>query len=111
MDNSLSDCCCDDSDKPKPRASNVCIVHAKAIRGPEPSYPLYARTSQISGEVRVHVLIDETGGVIWARAVGGHPLLQNEALKATCQWQFTPTRLAGIPVKVNGLITFKFVPG
>ena len=104
----LSDCCCGDSDKPKPKAFIVCVVNDKATKKVEPDYPQEAQAARISGDVQVEVVVDEAGRVIWAQAVSGNPLLQKESLKAACQWQFAPTVLAGMPVKVNGVITFKF---
>lgn len=49
--NSLSDCCCGDPDKPKPRALIVCVVNDKATKKVEPDYPQEAQTAHISGDV------------------------------------------------------------
>ena len=62
-----------------------------------------------SGSVVVQVLIDEQGNVTSARAVSGHPLLQQAAVNAAQQARFSPTTLMGEPVKVTGVITFNFV--
>jgi protein TonB len=57
----------------------------------------------------VQIIVDEEGYVISARAVSGHPLLQQAAVFAARQARFTPTLLEGRPVKVSGVITYNFV--
>jgi TonB family protein len=59
--------------------------------------------------VVVQVLVDEAGNVIAAHAIAGHPLLQQSAVSAARQAKFSPTRLSGQPVKVNGIIQYNFV--
>lgn len=68
-----------------------------------------ARQAGASGTVVVQVLIDEEGNVISAHAVSGHPLLQAICVQAAQGAKFSPTRLAGQPVKVSGVITYNFV--
>jgi TonB family protein len=75
-----------------------------------PESPPLARAARITGSVVVEVTIDEGGSVIAARAISGHPLLKDTAVEAARQWQFTPTNLSGVPVKVIGLLTFQFEP-
>jgi len=74
-----------------------------------PPYPAIARSAHASGAVKVQVLIDENGNVISASAVSGHPLLQAAAVGAARASKFTPTKLSGQPVKVNGFIIYNFV--
>jgi TonB family protein len=62
------------------------------------------------GPVRVQVLIDESGQVIAARAITGHPLLQAGAERAARAARFSPTYLGGQPVKVRGVIVYNFAP-
>jgi TonB family protein len=85
------------------------VLNGKAISLPKPAYPPIARAVRASGMVTVQVTIDETGKVISARAVGGHPLLQQAAVQAANQARFSPTLLSGRPVKVTGVITYNFV--
>jgi protein TonB len=59
--------------------------------------------------VTVQVMIDESGNVVSARAVSGHPLLQQSAASAARQARFTPTTLGGRPVKVTGVLIYNFV--
>lgn len=85
------------------------VLNGKAISLPKPAYPAIARQAHASGTVVVQVVIDENGGVISARAVSGHPLLQAVAVAAARGARFSPTKLSGQPVKVTGVITYNFV--
>jgi protein TonB len=91
---------------PKPISKGV--VNGIAISLPKPSYPQIAKTAGIKGQVTVQVLIDETGKVISATVLNGHPLLRNAAQQAALQARFNPTRLSEVPVKVNGIINYNF---
>jgi protein TonB len=62
----------------------------------------------IYGTVTVKILVDERGNVISAKALSGPPLLRQAAEEAALRAKFSPTRLAGQPVKVSGTITFNF---
>lgn len=85
------------------------VLNGKAISLPKPIYPKKAKAAHASGLVTVQVTIDESGKVISARAISGHPLLQQAAMEAAYQANFTPTLLMGQPVKVTGVITYNFV--
>lgn len=85
------------------------VLNGKVISKPQPDYPPIARAARAQGTVAVQVLVDEEGYVISARAVSGHPLLQQAAVQAARGARFAPTRLAGELVKVQGVITYNFV--
>ncbi|OLE55994.1 MAG: hypothetical protein AUG51_00255 [Acidobacteria bacterium 13_1_20CM_3_53_8] len=85
------------------------VLNGKAISLPKPAYPPVARAAHATGTVVVQVTIDEEGNVIFARAVSGHPLLQQAAVQAARQAKFAPTRLSGQPVKVRGVLVYNFV--
>jgi TonB family protein len=85
------------------------ILNGKAISLPKPAYPAIARSARASGTVVVQVIVDETGKVISARAISGHPLLQAAAVQAAYGARFSPTQLSGQPVKVTGTISYNFV--
>jgi protein TonB len=96
--------------KPTPHAPiSGGVLNGKAIRLVTPAYPAIARSAHASGAVQVQVLIDENGNVISAHAVSGHPLLQAAAVGAARASKFSPTKLSGQPVKVNGVIIYNFV--
>jgi TonB family protein len=84
-------------------------LNGKAVSLPSPEYPEIAKRAHASGSVTVEITIDETGNVISAHAVSGHPLLQAAAVTAARQASFAPTRLNGEPVKVAGLLVYNFV--
>ena len=94
--------------KPKTVVSGG-VLNGKAISKPTPAYPPIARAARASGTVTVQILVDESGRVISATAVSGHPLLQQAAVSAARQARFSPTLLSGQPVKVSGVITYNFV--
>lgn len=86
------------------------VLNGKATTLPKPPYPAIAKSAKASGTVVVQVLVDEKGNVVSARAVSGHPLLQAVSAGAARAAKFPPTKLAGKPVKVSGVITYNFVP-
>jgi len=85
------------------------VLNSKALKLPKPIYPPMAKQIRLSGTVNVQVLIDESGRVIQAKAINGHPLLVLEAQKAAMQALFSPTTISDQPVKVSGIITYNFV--
>ncbi len=84
------------------------VINGKALNLPKPLYSAAAKAVNASGEVSVQVTLDETGKVISAKALNGHPMLRGEAEKAARDAKFSPTILTGIPVKVSGIIVYKF---
>lgn len=100
-----------DAPKPTPPRAPISggVLNGKAISLPKPAYPAIARQAHASGTVVVQVIIDENGGVISAKAISGHPLLQAVAVGAARGARFSPTKLSGQPVKVTGVITYNFV--
>jgi protein TonB len=93
--------------KPKTIVSGG-VLNGKAISKPALVYPTIARAARAQGVVLVSVTVDESGKVISAHAISGHPLLQQAAVQSAFGWRFSPTMLSGQPVKVNGTITFNF---
>jgi protein TonB len=84
------------------------VVNGLATYLPQPEYPQIAKAARASGTVSVQILIDESGRVLTAKAVSGHILLQNAAVRAATQAKFTPTLLSGSPVRVSGVINYNF---
>src|SRR5216684_722945 len=96
--------------KPTPHAPiSGGVLNGRAVHLVIPPYPAIARSAHASGAVQVQVLIDENGNVLSAHATSGHPLLQAAAVAAARSSKFTPTKLSGQPVKVNGVIIYNFV--
>lgn len=92
----------------KPRTVRKTVLNSEALSLPAPPYPRIAKQLGVQGTVSVQVLLDETGKVISARAVSGHPTLSPAAQAAAYQARFTPTLLDGQAVKVSGVITYIF---
>lgn len=96
--------------KEPPKTISGGVLNGKATSLPKPPYPPAARAVRASGAVSVQVLISESGSVVSANAVSGHPLLRPAAVAAARGARFSPTLLSGQPVKVSGVITYNFVP-
>lgn len=89
---------------------DVGVVNGKALSLSKPAYPSLARSAGASGAVNVLVTIDETGKVVAARAISGHPLLREVSEAAAKASRFQPPTINGQPVKVTGIIIFNFAP-
>lgn len=96
--------------KAVPKIVSGGVLNGKATSLPKPAYPAAARAVRAGGSVSVQVVISETGSVVSASAVSGHPLLRAAAEGAARSARFSPTMLSGQPVKVSGVITYNFVP-
>ncbi|HJQ71378.1 MAG TPA: TonB family protein [Blastocatellia bacterium] len=86
------------------------VLQNTATKRVTPEYPQLALEARVSGSVVVEITVTEEGTVMSARAISGHPLLRDAAVDAARGWEFTPTQLSGVPVKVIGTITFNFTP-
>jgi TonB family protein len=80
----------------------------KVLNAPQPCYPKVAKAARVSGEVVIEIVIDESGKVIWARVVRGHPLLQASSLKAACRRTFEPYTCSGRAVKAVEILRYNF---
>jgi hypothetical protein len=100
-----------ESAKPKvPRQINGGTVNSKAIELPKPVYPAEAKTANISGEVKVEVVIDQEGNVRTANAISGPLELRTVSENAALNAKFSPTKLSGQPIEVKGIIVYNFIP-
>src|SRR5262245_15151224 len=87
------------------------VLQGSATKKVQPAYPEIARTAKASGAVLVQITINESGEVINAKIIRGHPIFNDAALQAAKQWRFKPTELSGVPVKTQGILTFNFDTG
>jgi TonB family protein len=71
----------------------------------EPEYPDLARKMNLTGTVKVEVVVAPNGTVKTAKVVGGHPVLAGAALDAIRKWRFEPAA-----VETSGVVEFKFEP-
>lgn len=93
-----------------PKIIDAGVVNGKAISLAKPAYPLEARSTRASGAVMVQITINEEGKVIFACAFKGNKLLYEASEGAAYQSVFSPTTIAGNPVKVTGVVVYNFVP-
>jgi protein TonB len=73
-----------------------------------PSYPLFARTARIEGDVVLDATIDEKGVVTNVTVRRSIPALDQAAIEAVSRWRYAPTRLNGVPVAVVMQVTVVF---
>jgi protein TonB len=83
-------------------------LNERAASLPQPVYPPAAIVQRARGTVSVQVLIDEEGNVLSASAVAGHPLLRASAVQAARKAKFSPAIRSGQPVKVSGILVYRF---
>jgi TonB family protein len=55
-----------------------------------PAYPELAKRMNVTGKVKIEVVIAADGHVKSTRVVGGHPLLVQSCQDAVKEWKFTP---------------------
>jgi len=84
------------------------VLNGTAISLPAPLYPEGAKRMRVQGVVTVEVVLDESGKVISANASTGPGTLRDAAVQAALKARFSPTKLSGQPVKVSGVINYKF---
>ena len=95
---------------PKPILKPVSggVLNGTALSLPPPIYPEAAKRMRTQGVVSVDVILDETGKVVAANASSGPTILRDAAIQAALKARFSPTKLSGQPVKVAGVINYKF---
>jgi TonB family protein len=98
-------------DRPKPKGEIKVVpeLRGRAISKPKPVYPKEAKATKVSGAVKVDVVIDEKGRVIWAEAVTGEPMLQEASRRAACRARYSPTVISSRAVKIQTSIRYNFV--
>ena len=84
------------------------VLNGTALQLPPPLYPETAKRMRAAGIVMVEVVIDENGKVVSAQATSGPATLRDAATQAALKARFSPTTLSGMPVKVSGVISYKF---
>jgi|SRR5712691_9721286 len=68
-----------------------------------PTYPELARRLNVSGRVKIEVVIAPDGHVKSTRVIGGHPLLVQASENAVKEWKFLPA-----PEETTQIIEFDF---
>ena len=78
------------------------------VKDVRPIYPPIAQSARVSGVVIIEATIGADGKVKDAKVLRSIPLLDQAAVDAVKQWQFTPTLLNGVPVPVIMTVTVNF---
>jgi TonB family protein len=73
-----------------------------------PVYPPEAQQARISGVVILEATVGEDGKVRSARVLRSIPLLDQAAINAVQQWEYTPTLLNGVAVPIIMTVTVNF---
>jgi periplasmic protein TonB len=94
---------------PKPVRVGGLVRQPQKTRDVQPVYPPMAQAARVQGIVIIEATLGADGRVMNARVLRSVPLLDNAALDAVRQWEFTPTLLNGVPVPVVMTITVQFV--
>ena len=95
--------------RPRPRGPvESGNLNDKATEFPKPIYPGEARKAHITGQVKVRVIVDETGRVLSADIVSGPKELWMAAIEAARKAHFEPTLIGDTAVKITGILTYDF---
>jgi TonB family protein len=78
------------------------------IKDADAVYPPIARAAGVTGAVIIEAVIDTDGRVRDARVLRSIPLLDEAALNAVKEWQYTPTILQGVARPVIMTLTVNF---
>jgi TonB family protein len=68
-----------------------------------PAYPELARRMNVTGKVKIEVIITPDGKVKSTRALGGHPLLVQACVDAVKEWKFVAA-----PEETTQVVEFEF---
>ncbi len=93
---------------PEPVRVGGNITAPTKTRDVRPIYPSIAMAARVHGIVIIEATIGPTGHVVGTRVLRSIPLLDQAAVDAVNQWEFTPTRLNGAPVPVVMTVTVQF---
>ena len=72
------------------QASSGADLDRKVVNRVQPSYPDLARKLNVTGTVKIEVVIAANGSVKSVKPLGGHPLLIQSASEALRKWRFAP---------------------
>ena len=93
---------------PEPARVGGNISPPTKTRDVSPVYPEVARAARVEGVVILEATIGPTGAVTDVNVLRSVPLLDEAAVAAVRQWQYTPTLLNGVPVPVIMTVTVNF---
>lgn len=95
-------------DRLKPLRVGGNIKPPVKVRDVKPAYPPEAQADRVQGVVIIEAVLDEDGKIAAARVLRSIPMLDEAALVAVKQWQFTPTLMNGAPAAMMMTVTVNF---
>jgi protein TonB len=84
------------------------VKTAQLVTSTRPTYPAFAKTQRVSGDVKIDALIDTTGRVTTMKVVSGPAMLQQAAMDALHLWKYQPATLDGKAVPIHLTVTIQF---
>jgi general secretion pathway protein A len=80
----------------------------RLVSSPPPSYPLVARSTNVSGFVLIDAVVDQMGKVGDMRVLSGNPILRQAAMESLRMWKYEPARLNGQPTSAHVQVRMNF---
>jgi TonB family protein len=84
------------------------IPEPAKLKDVRPEYPAIAQSARVQGIVILEATIGPDGKIVDANVLQSIPLLDQAAIDAVKQWEYTPTVVNGVPVPVIMTVTVKF---
>jgi TonB family protein len=78
-------------------------IHRVAVEQPTPAYPELARKMNLSGSVKIEIVVAPDGTVKSTKVVGGNPVLAASAEKTVKTWKYGASK-----EETAGTITVNF---
>ncbi|MFN8058474.1 MAG: TonB family protein [Vicinamibacterales bacterium] len=97
-----------DPGAPAPVRVGGAVAPPSKLRDTRPVYPEKAQQDKVQGVVICETTIGADGKVEYAMVIRSIPALDEAALDAILQWEFTPTLVDGVPHAVVMVITVNF---
>ena len=94
---------------PEPQRVSTGSLSGKETKRVVPIYPQTAKSTGVTGTVRVFAIVDENGK-IWVTNSEGPMLLRRAAEEAAKGWTFPPSMVNSKPVRFAGYLDFEFKP-
>jgi len=91
------------------RPVNAGVLNGRAVNLPTPAYPAAAKAMRAGGRVTVQITVDESGNVLSAKAMSGHPLLRQSAEAAARQSRISPIKVNNQAVAATGMLVYNFI--
>jgi protein TonB len=87
------------------------VMAPRKIVDVTPEYPALARAAGVQGVVILEVVLGTDGRVADAKVLRSIQMLDQAAIDAVSQWEYTPTLLNGVATEVIMTVTVNFTNG